>query len=364
MKLSSKTLFDRNFILEHPNFINTYNTLMSSVMNLHLTQIPLVVGPSAVGKTTLIRKVIVDLNEFIEQNPELGFGPPIVVEARAPEGSEFSWKTFYLEILDKLGEPLIGKKIAIAVEIERLRERSVKSGYKRITIDELRILVQECINVRRPIAIIIDECQSIANKNISCHTISNNLDVVKSLSNKRQGNVKPRIILLGTYATYNLLVNNGQLARRIRIIDFKRYKINEDSIEVITRILSSLIEAGYPISKSVLKKSKYCANHTLGCVGILLEWLSAAYQYSWVKNLNLIDYECLKHTQFDCVQLTALALEIKLYEARHHYQDNFNELDIFNMDAQNSSRKNSSSKPTPGIRLPKRDKVGGDDCHA
>lgn len=360
MRIHKSPLFPTDFLIEHHNFIKTKNNIFASVMNLHQSKIPLVTGPSGVGKSTLIKKVAYDLNEFVSQNPDLGFAPPVIIEARSPETSEFQWKSFYLELLEKLGEPLIYKKVSPNSDIARLRENKQKNNSSHIKIDELRSLVEECIDARNPIAILVDECQSIANKNKTHKAISNNLDVVKSFSNSKQNHVKPRLMLFGNYSAYDLLVTNGQLSRRIDLIDFARYKLEDGSPERFGELIQGLIELGYPLSETLLQYTTYCANHCLGCIGIFIEWLTSAHQKSYQLNKRLIDIDSLKLTRMKNVQLSALAWEIKQFENLHHRVDEFDEASFF-------SSKNVELPPTnrkynrkPGVRSPKRDLISAD----
>ena len=256
-------------MLSHPKLTNAFAQVFSEVQRPTVSIVE-VMGPTGVGKTTLINKLYRDsLNLFsqeMEKNP--GLVPVIKVEAAAPENGMFQWLDFFQRTLRELREPMIECKAvppAFAVGMENLQNKS--------TLNAMRWAVEQAIRFRGTRVIIIDEAQHLT-KTPNARRLADQMDVIKSLAT--QTNVQ--FVLVGTYELRLLLNQNGQLARRIRSVHFGRYDYaNERERQEFLNILC-MFESRLPMAGNILLTSQpeYIYKNSLGCVGILKEWLRAA----------------------------------------------------------------------------------------
>jgi len=96
-------------VIEHTVFSNLCDKLLTTIQEGARGRILMVVGPTGVGKTALAGLLINILTTFVNSHPELGFWPPIFLDADSPEYGEFTWRAFYMQGLKKLAEPAIKK---------------------------------------------------------------------------------------------------------------------------------------------------------------------------------------------------------------------------------------------------------------
>jgi hypothetical protein len=102
--------FDK-FIMDHSALLEAEEELLNHVMSKSDTPIISLIGPTRIGKTTLlniIEKVI--LKEYkSEMDIHSGFLPIIRQKATAPETGSFDFKDHFIRALISAGEPLISK---------------------------------------------------------------------------------------------------------------------------------------------------------------------------------------------------------------------------------------------------------------
>src|SRR5207244_10765909 len=101
----------------------------------------LVIGPSRVGKTTLIRLLEERLRAVSQalMVSDPSFIPFASILAAGSDPSRFEWAEYYREVLRALPDPLVDGKVA------RIRTR------------ELREAMETALCERKPLAIIVDE---------------------------------------------------------------------------------------------------------------------------------------------------------------------------------------------------------------
>lgn len=348
----------RNTVANHPKFSNIIESTLSHVQYGSTGRILNIIGPTGVGKTTLIRHAARLLNDFVEKNPDLGFGPAIIIQAYAPERGSFNWAAFYRQALLDFGEPALNSKVVTENAIAALRSGiTMNRGISNLSIPELRTLLLKNIRYRRPIAIFIDEAQHLSICS-SSERKSANLDVIKSLSNERTTNY----ILCGTYEAKKMLYHGGQLSRRVQILHFSRYMQTSKDYAMFKHIFAQLTEHHHlSIPEAVLSNTAYFYNHTLGCCGILIEWLTNALELSLQRGKSAIGFTEFQETRLSNVQLTSIARETLEFEREHRDRGDFDPALLLDI---NSAQADESCKPVgrrrPGHRHPKRDRVGDD----
>ena len=201
--------FEQRCLIEHPHLLKVLDHIVQTICppgEGASTRRPgtmvLVIGPSRVGKTTLIRlleeRLLVQAKSQMEG--DASFIPFASIPAAGPQTSRFDWRTYYRAILRGLQDPFVDGKIA------RIRER------------ELREAMETALLQRRPIALIVDEAHHLA-KTSSGRYLQDQLDHLKYFENL----TGVSHLLVGTYELRPFRKINAQLACRSVDIHFSRY---------------------------------------------------------------------------------------------------------------------------------------------
>lgn len=313
----------------------------------------LIFGPTGVGKTTLQMRLIErEIQKLIDEGRTSENVPFVRVEASAAEGTSFNWPNFYREILRRLHEPFIGKKISPTVDGDiGWRQKSVQ---RTQTLQECVI---EAIDDRRPKIVFIDEAHALC-KVGSGRKAQDQMESIKTLVNKSH----TIYAMSGTYEVLPLRNLSGQLSRRCSEIHFPRYQRTNDDIASFQQILASF-EHRMPIKpmKSLVEDSEFFYIRSAGCIGILKEWLNRAVSLAYRKNSSWISKEMFERTSLPTDKLVVIAKEIVFAESMYLAMPSIQELEEILKKAPQkvtSPPKNYRRRGKPGERNPKRDKTG------
>jgi hypothetical protein len=227
--------------------------------------------------------------------------------------------------------------------------------------------VELALRCRRRAAVFIDEAQHLSKMN-SGRRLLEQLDVIKSLAN-RSG--IPHV-LLGTYllAFRNL---NGQHSRRSTDVHFGRYRADRaDEAAIFPNVVRSF-EAQLPVDKSMdlTKDWEYLYERSIGCVGVLKEWLERALSRALrrgQKGLERVDLEtsALSVPQCDKMLTECIEGEMRMTEnseSRCRLRARLGlktpvERSVLPHVVQQAGASRRWRNRRPGQRLPKRDVVG------
>jgi hypothetical protein len=294
-----------NQVLAHPVLESVYSAVLGLIRR-PVVPIIEIVGPTGVGKSTLLEKLRVEiLNQFGEamiNNP--GLMPVLLVELKAPENGAFSWGDFYERFLKAADEPMIKNK-SLGINDGEIREPRKKPG----TFTELRWAVEQCIQHRGTKYVIIDEAQHLT-KVTNARRLQDQMDAIKSLASLSG----VQFVMVGTYELLTLLNRNGQLARRTRCIHFHRYNYEKpDDRQAFVNILG-MFESRLPLqAKGLLTNNpEYVYEHVLGCIGTFKDWLKLASNHAVEArrdSLEMRDLEATALTQDSLLQILQEILE-------------------------------------------------------
>jgi hypothetical protein len=145
-------------IIGHSLLKAAYSKIMDLIEEPADVEVAAVIGPTGVGKSTLLERVN---QEVVKQNAatmaaNTGFMPVIVVDAPAPESGSFSWREMYLRILIALKEPACDWQLAL-----KQRELGKPSVVRLSSLNaiELKGRVESAFHHREVKVLLIDEAQ-------------------------------------------------------------------------------------------------------------------------------------------------------------------------------------------------------------
>jgi hypothetical protein len=271
-----------------------------------------VYGPTGVGKTTLRQHITSRLIEGAE-GFEAHQMPVLALEAAAPESGNFHWGHFFRQALGELEAPFLNKDkveyAANAAYFDRAGNYVIKL---RASAGDLRLAVEQALRYRRPRAVIIDEAQHLT-KISSGRRLQEQMDVLKSLANQT-GSL---LVLIGTYELLTFHGLSGQLSRRSMSVHFPRYGSGAEDLKAFQSVLYAF-QCRLPVTEEpdLLKHWEYCYVRSIGCVGILKDWLVRALGASMADGGRTVSMRHLEETALSVSQCEQIAREALAGEER------------------------------------------------
>jgi hypothetical protein len=258
----------------HPRLQTARQNLMRAIWRPFSGALVFVSGPAGVGKTTLFRKISRELIEAVLPGLEVDRGriPVVAVEGPSSESGVFNWKDFYKRLLCAVDEPLVAHKInpdtgAKGLSSQRTRQPAVTA--------ELRLAIEQTLRHRRTSHLLIDEAQHLS-RIASGRRLQDQLDTLKSLSNMSD----TLIVLFGSYELHHFRNLSGQLSRRSIDVHFPRYDSRLAADVDAFRNLLFTFQGELPLQEEpdFDERWQYFYERSVGCVGVLKDWLSRAYE--------------------------------------------------------------------------------------
>lgn len=312
----------------------------------------LVIGPSRVGKTTLIRlleeRLLAQAKSQMER--DAGFIPFASITAAGPNASRFDWRTYYRAILRGLQDPFVDGKIA------RIRER------------ELREAMETALLQRKPIALIVDEAHHLA-KTSSGRYLQDQLDHLKYFENL----TGVSHLLVGTYELRPFRKINAQLACRSIDIHFPRYDAaNEEEAQAFRSVLWAL-QRHLPVEQEpqLVDQWELLYARSIGCIGLVKMHLNRALTLALTEKKKTVTLSHLRKTalpeaRVELALRNALESETELAEAAGADERLLTLLGLRGPRSATSQRLQEEKQPSssnpqgrPGKRGPVRDEIGG-----
>ena len=272
---TARIQYFRTYTMAHPCLVDAREALLNAIHEVPSNSLILVLGPTGVGKTTLRAKIeqVLTTEMLPSVSADAGRIPVVSVECVAPEAGSFSWRDHFRRLLLQMEEPLVDYKIdpAAPVRVAKMVVRFTPS--EKAIGAEYQHAVERALAFRRPVAVLIDEAQHLA-KMGSGRRLADQLDVIKSLANR----TKTVHVLFGTYELLAFRNLSAQLSRRSIDIHFPRYRlVNPEDAKAFRTVLRSF-EHHLPFQEppDLVKEWEYLYERSVGCVGILKDWLMRA----------------------------------------------------------------------------------------
>jgi hypothetical protein len=328
----------KEYAISHPQLAQVDMLLMGAIREPAGFAHVLVYGPSGVGKTTMIRQITRRLNgTTVEQNGshgsrESGYRngnvspmPLLLVETRPPDGGVFNRADYYRTALRLLGEPFYERRMMVDIDAEQTWEKKGRGRSKTAQFNdspELRQALEEAMSKRGVKAVILDEAQHLMKigSGASGGKLLDQLDWIKSMTNV----TGVLHILIGTYELLSFRNLSGQASRRGLDIHFPRYLFqNEQDRQDFQGVLLALLRQ-VPLQVDIpalMQHWFYFYERSIGCVGVLKDWLIRAVAAALHDGCDTLTLERLHEHTLSLAQCERMAIEATEGEQKLCYME-------------------------------------------
>lgn len=305
----------QSYTIAHPRLVAAREALVNAIHEVPPNSLILVLGPTGVGKTTLRLKIeqllTAELQSVLERDP--GRLPVVSVECIAPESGSFSWRDHFRRLLLQMEEPLVEYKISPTAPV-RIGARGTRFlPSERAVGAEYHHAVEQALLFRRPVAVLLDEAQHLARMG-SGRRLSDQLDVLKSLANRTH----TVHVLIGTYELLAFRHLSAQLSRRSLDLHFPRYQAEQADQWQAFRTVVRSFALQLPLAEppDLLSEVDYLYERSLGCVGILKDWLMRALASVARRNAAVLTHRDLQAHALSVAQCETMLTEVAEGERR------------------------------------------------
>ena len=353
----------RRLTVAHPLLLAAKDLLITGINEAPAGSIMMVFGPTGVGKTTLrlkVQQLLVEQSKpLMETDP--GHLPFVAVEAAAPDSGIFGWRDHYRRTLVELSEPMLDCKLkpkwihfAHDCQGHQLVGPAASAG-------QLRQALESAVQHRRPAAILIDEAQHLT-RMASGRRLADQLEVVKSVANC----TRTVHVLLGTYDLLAFRHLNGQLCRRSFDIHFRRYSAeSQDDVRVFKNTVLTF-QRQLPLDEQpdLLPLWELLYERSVGCIGILKEWLERAVIAALREGCKTLTGRHLEATALSAARCEKVAVEAREGERQLLSADQVRPRlrELLGLGRRATAPAAAEKTPHPrrrvGQRKPKRDPIG------
>ncbi|MDQ2904615.1 MAG: TniB family NTP-binding protein [Chloroflexota bacterium] len=265
-------------------------------------------GASGVGKSTIIEQVA-GLVRTTETNPAVF--PVVIVQASPEDVGSSARLDYYQQILGQLQHyPAIRDR----TKNLQLYINPGKRSNDPAEWLEMRNAVEYAFALLRVRVVFVDEAQHLLAADTARKPTAQ-LDWLKALTNRT--NVLH--VLVGNFDLYECCHLNGQVVRRMRDQHFPRYHLDtQKECEEFVGALKSLLEC-VPLTVDVpalLTHWRWFGEWSVGCVGILGDWMVETVDALWGEGETTLTIEALTRHALQPDQRARLEMEARTGENR------------------------------------------------
>ena len=317
----------RAFKAGHPLLLSAYEELRCAIRDSNPGSIIYLCGPTGVGKTTLLEHIsehlkAITLTDLAEDREHIPIITSLLV---APTTGTFDWKDYFKRLLTEMEEPLVEHKL----EIERWGRHRLDDfgssesnlqliGSEKPATRALRIATERTLKRRRLLALLLDDAQYLGVTN-SGRQLLNHLNIIKSLVDKSE----TTHVLCGTYELNPLRNLNGQLSRRSVDIHFGRYHADRPSHRQQFLNVLYTFQQHLPLAETpdLVSRWDYFYERTIGCVGVLKDWLTNALAMALEDDSPSLELTYLERQAFSVKKCTTMLHDAMLGETEFEDSD-------------------------------------------
>jgi energy-coupling factor transporter ATP-binding protein EcfA2 len=247
-------------------------------------------GPTGAGKSHLLKRLFQEVNKFYA--PQVAKDPsmvPILGTLAVADGAKkFGWKRLWNDGNAGLNDPFLEAR-----SWRTSSDPKARYANESITVAVAREAFEHELRLRKTRAWAIDEAQHLLLGG-SAGAVGDQFDVLKSVSQ-----VTPvKLVLCGTYQLPKLLSYSGQVMRRSATVTLAPYDLASASDRREFAGVCKALLAHLP-GDSELDPMAYVEDlffGTLGCVGVLKDWMARAWAHSHFKSkpLTMDDFKATR----------------------------------------------------------------------
>ncbi|GAC1698446.1 MAG: ATP-binding protein [Ktedonobacteraceae bacterium] len=337
-------------LIEHTFLTDACTAILNGICMLdaepncrRLGTMVLVIGPSRVGKTTLINLLEQELLQraHMRMQEDRGYNPFVSITTDGSGNGRFDWKDYYMSVLRQLQDPFL-----------RVKRFSTSTR-------DLREVTEEALLRRGTEVILVDEAHHLA-KARSGRRLQDHLDHLKYFENK----TGVSHVLVGTYEMRPFRTVNAQLACRSIDVHFPRYDATKEKERAVFKSVVWALERQLPLPEEpdLMRHWEFLYARSLGCVGLLKQHLCHALRLALAEDAHTVTFSHLRQTalhkqKLDLALESILDAEKDLLEAENADQELLIKLGMRSVkDAAQTHSPRRSLRP--GERVPGRDTIG------
>jgi energy-coupling factor transporter ATP-binding protein EcfA2 len=363
---SVRIQYFKDFAIAHPLLVEAKDRLLEAIMESAPNSIVIVLGPTGVGKTTLLAKIrqLLGATAAGEAPAEPACLAVVAMEATPPESRTFSWRSHFKRLLLEMNDPLVDCKRRVHAADRAPQMMAAYPNDRGVTAD-YHYAVEQALRYRRPSAVLIDEAQHLFAL-ASGRSLEDQFNVVKALANR----CNTVHVLCGTYDLLRIRNLSGQLSRRSIDIHLPRYDVAKVADRrTFGKILQTFAEQmPLPEQPDLTRHWEYLYERSIGCVGILKDWLVKAFSTAVRRSAPTLSLKHLEKYALSVSQCDRLIEEATRGEAQFREDSDAACRLRLRLGFPEPTRQPMAPAPAPadrperqrpGLRYPKRDAVGG-----
>ena len=276
--------FEQRCLISHPRLQEALDAIIQAICPpgegasvRRPGTIVLVIGPSRVGKTTLIRLLEERLTSMSQAQllSDPSFIPFASILAAGTGTNRFEWAEYYRAVLRALQDPFVDGKVA------RIRAR------------ELREAMETALKERKPLAIIVDEAHHLAEA-VRGSRLQSQLNHLKHFENA----TGVSHVLVGTYEMRPFRKANAQLACRSVDVHFPRYDAAVDTEAQVFQSIVWALQRQLPVEQEphLVEHWEFLYARSIGCIGLLKLHLNRALNLALTEQAKTVTLLHLRKT--------------------------------------------------------------------
>jgi len=333
-----QALLDRfkNYAVWHPRLVQVQTHVLDTIWEPADVVYVVVCGPSGVGKSKLAEVLARRLNT--PKSASNGHFPrrALLMNTRPPDGELFHRTNFYQKGLELLGKTTFDRHITVDVTtaehlVEKKRPRGKVPAYP--DNPEVRDAYEKELRLQALRTVILDEAQHLIQSGDGKQP-KDQLNWIKSMATE----TGVLHVLIGTYDVLPFCNLDGQMARRGSEFHFARYHMEDENDCQAFRnaFLSLLTQIPLEVDHDgLLQRWWYFFEGSIGCIGILKQWLVRALYRALREESQELTRAHLEKSVLPDAKWERMRADARSGEAEFQYADE-----------QNSYLSNLASMPT------------------